>query len=75
MGPWETSVNPQLCSSIETYLFIFGFAAGAGKSVFWYVKFLYFHLGRIYRVRQLHNHRRHPCHAESWTRVIGIFLL
>src|SRR6266852_1885007 len=27
--------------------FFLGFAAGAGKSVFWYVKFLYFHLGNL----------------------------
>jgi hypothetical protein len=41
MGPWETSVNPSFCGSTETdHLFIFGFAAGAGKSVFWCVKFL-----------------------------------
>ena len=28
-----------------------------------------------YRIRKLHNHRRHPCHAESWTRIISFFLL
>ena len=53
----------------------FGFAAGAGKSVFWYAKSSYLDLGKTYRVRQLYYHRRHPYDAERWTRVIGIFLL
>ena|SRR6266576_2984897 len=34
------------CGSTETKT-IFDFAAGAGKSVFWYVKVLYFHLGNL----------------------------
>jgi hypothetical protein len=39
---------PSFCGSTETkFYFILGFAAGAGKSVFWYVKFLYFHLGDL----------------------------
>src|SRR6267154_5892538 len=45
--------------------FLFGFAAGAGKSVFWCAKILYFHLSKTYCVRQLQNHRRDPFHAES----------
>ena len=28
---------------------LFDFAAGAGKSVFWYVKYLYFHIGNLSR--------------------------
>jgi hypothetical protein len=38
---------PSFCDSTETNLFIFGFAAGAGKSVFWYVNFIYFHLRNL----------------------------
>ncbi len=33
------------CGSTETNFFSPCFAAGAGKSVFWYVKVLYFYLG------------------------------
>jgi len=66
---------PSFCDSIEINPFFFGFAAGAGKSVFWYAKFLYSDLGKTYRVRQLHDHRRHPYDAERWTCVISIFLL
>jgi hypothetical protein len=65
---------PSFCGSTETEN-IFDFAAGAGKSVFWCAKLLYFHHEKTYRIHQLHNHRRHPCHAERWVRVISIFLL
>jgi hypothetical protein len=64
---------PSFCGSTETYFY--WFAAGAGKSVFWSVKFSFFYLWKTYPICQLHNHRRHPCYAESWTRVISIFLL
>jgi hypothetical protein len=40
MGSWETSVFPQLLFFAETE--IFTFLAGAGKSVFWFVKLLIF---------------------------------
>lgn len=49
--------------------------AGAGKGVFWYVKFRYFHLGnRTYQFGQFRNYpgRRH--HASSWDRVSGNLL-
>ena len=47
-----------LCGSTKTKTYIFGFAAGAGKSVFWYVKclHLHFHPGKTYRDCQLHSH-------------------
>ena len=66
-------LNPSF-SGLKKTKFCFGFAAGAGKSVFWYVKF-YISISGTYRVRQLYSHRRHPCNAESWTRVVSIFLL
>jgi len=66
---------PIFCGSTDTKIFLFfGFVAGAGKSVFWYVKFSTFIPG-TYGVPQLHDHRRHLCHAKSWTRVVSIFLL
>ena len=37
--------------------------------------FLYSLLGEIYSVFQLYDCRKHPCHAESWTRIVGNFLL
>jgi hypothetical protein len=40
MGPWETSVNAQLLRFCRLKFFLF--VAGAGKSVFWYVKPLIF---------------------------------
>ena len=68
-------LNTSFCSLTETE-FCCGFAAGAGKSVFWCVIFLYSHtsIGNLL-CSQLHDHRRHPCHAKSWARVISIFLL
>jgi hypothetical protein len=38
---------PSFCDSTETKIMFFGFAAGAGKSVFWYVQYLCFHLGNL----------------------------
>ena len=35
---------PSFCGLTETEYCFFGFAAGAGKSVFWYMRLLYFHL-------------------------------
>ena len=61
------------CGPRDLYMF-FVFAAGAGKSVFLYVK-SFVSISKTYPVHQLHNHRRHPCHAASLTRVISIFLL
>ena len=67
--------TPRFYDSTEAKtFFFFDFAAGAGKSVFWYVRFC-ISISGTYRVCQLHNHRRRPCHAESRTRVFGIFLL
>ena len=37
---------PSFCGSTDTKCFL-GFVAGAGKSVFWYVKSLYVHLGNL----------------------------
>src|SRR6267154_5047393 len=67
---------PSLCGSTETKMFVFyWFRSGRWKKRLLVCEILYFHLGKTYHVRQLHNHRRHPCHAESWTRIISIFLL
>jgi hypothetical protein len=66
---------PSSYGSTETKFSFFGFAAGAGKSVFWYVKYFIFPTRELIEFDQLYNHRRHPCYAESWTRGISIFLL
>ena len=42
----KRSLIPGFCGPTETNI-LFGFPAGAGKSVFWYVIFLYFHLGNL----------------------------
>jgi hypothetical protein len=44
----KRSLIPGFSGSTETDFF-FGFTAGAGKSVIWYVTFFYFHIGNLPR--------------------------
>jgi hypothetical protein len=53
----------------------FVFVAGAGKSVFWFVKLLIFLSRELIVFDQLRNHRGHRFHAESRARVTRVLLL
>ena len=74
MGSWETSVNASSYDFAKTD--IFPFCSGRGKKRFLVRQFLDIpYSGELIVLSQLHNNRGGRCHAESWTRVIRIFLL
>ena len=66
--------SPCFCVSTEIKMFFF-VSQRALERAFFGTSNSYISISVTYCVHQFHDHRRHPCNAESWTRLISILLL